>query len=211
MAVCFAALIEDPWHLPPKLLFDVRINGADVGLPDAQTILGSLASRHIFMFDLQCLVLEDKLKNVVLDSGWNLVEISCFLSYINCSHPGESGVARAKWSGACVYKQKSRMVDIRFINHSQEQETVPEFLKGSSMSPDSYAELVLRRMKRSDFEVCTNNAGISLLPESTAQSHSVTERNNKKRKRKRHGNHLSIQVPSLLGFSHCTSLTINIV
>ncbi|KAK4285375.1 hypothetical protein QN277_002081 [Acacia crassicarpa] len=170
MAVCFGALIEDIWHSPPKMLIDVRVNGTDVGLPEGQTIFAPLSTPHVFLFDLRRLFFEDKLKSVVSERGWNHVDISFVLIYINCPHPVESDIsyvmARAKWSGAYVYRKKSRMEDIQFINHSQE--AVPELLKESSMNPvDGFAELVPRRMKWPHTE-----------------SHSVTGRETNMRKRK---------------------------
>ncbi|KAK4285377.1 hypothetical protein QN277_002083 [Acacia crassicarpa] len=187
MAVCFGALIEDIWHSPPKMLIDVRVNGTDVGLPEGQTIFAPLSTPHIFLFDLRLLVLEDKLKSVVSEHGWNHLEISFVLSYIKCSHPVESDIlylmARAKWSGAYVYRQKSRMEDLQFINHGQE--AVPKLLKESSMNPkDSFAELVPRRMKWPHFDF-----------RPISESQSVTVRETNMRKRKRGGRDLSIWVP----------------
>ncbi|KAI9115468.1 hypothetical protein K1719_013787 [Acacia pycnantha] len=202
MAVFFGALIEYPWPSPPKLLIDVRINGTKVGSPEGQTIFAPLTTPHIFLFDLRLLVLEDKLRSVVLERGWNHVEISCVLCYLKCYHAGGLdqmyGIAKAKWSGAYVYKKKSRMEDIRFINHSQD--AVPELLKGSSMNPDGFAELVLRKMKWSHIDLKaiedgSNIASMSLLSKCITESHSVTGRERNMRKRKRNGGDLSIWVP----------------
>ncbi|KAK4285376.1 hypothetical protein QN277_002082 [Acacia crassicarpa] len=215
MAVVFGALIEYPWPSPPKLLIDVRVNGTKVGSPEGQIVFAPLTTPHIFLFDLRLLVLEDKLRSVVSEREWNHVEISCVLCYIKCYHAGELdqmyGITRAKWSGAYVYKQNSRMEDIRFINHSQG--TIPELLKASSMIPDSFAELVLRRMKwlHIDFkaiEDSSNNAGMSLLSKSITKSHSVTGREPNMRKRKRDGGDLSIWVPRSFAPSlHLTTWT----
>ncbi|XP_028770003.1 TMV resistance protein N-like [Neltuma alba] len=196
MAVCFGALIEDVWHSPPKMLIDVRVNGTDVGFPEGQTIFAPLTTPHVFLFDLRPLVLEDKLKRAVSECGWNHVEISFVLSYTTCYHPavmdldGICGIALAKWSAAYVYKQKSRMEDVRFVNHRQE--VVPELLKGSSMNPDRFEEIVVRRA----MENSSNNAVMPLLPEP------ITEL----RKRKRDGRDLSTRVPSPCARSlHCSS------
>ncbi|XP_028785836.1 TMV resistance protein N [Neltuma alba] len=170
MAVCFGALIEDQWHTPPKLLIDVRVNGTDVGFPEGQTIFAPLTTPHVFLFDLRGLIVEDKLKYVVSEREWNHVEISCVLSYIKCYQPGVLngiyGIAGAKWCGVYVYKQKSRMEHIRFINHSHKAD--PELFKGSSLNPDSFAKLVLRQMEwpHVNFKVIQyncHNAVMSLL------------------------------------------------
>ncbi|XP_028785833.1 TMV resistance protein N-like [Neltuma alba] len=179
---------------------EVRVNGTDVGFPEGQTILSSLTTPHVFLFDLRRFVLEDKLRSVVSERGWNHVEISCVLSYINCSDPMVLGkiycISKAKWSGAYVYKQKSKMEDIRFINLCQE--AVSELSKGSSMNPDSFTESVLPRMKWSDMDFkvsgdSNNNADMSLLSKPIAESHSVTGIENNIRKRD--GRDLSIWVP----------------
>ncbi|XP_054816455.1 disease resistance protein Roq1-like [Prosopis cineraria] len=146
MALCFAGKVDDERYFrKPCLDGWLSINGKLIENLERHVIDGRITSQHVFLFDFRRLVPEDKLKSVVLERQWNHVEISYYLTHRKKHLP-------AAWGGIYVYREKSRMEDIKFKNPNGE-------------SLHSSAKLILRRNKwpHVDFRVIKSSPNVNGL------------------------------------------------
>lgn len=163
MAVCFCAVISD---FRPSISFDVWINGESFHFGHCYELDQEIPSEHIFLFDSRRVDREAELESAVLKHEWNHVEVSFYLCVDTWMEDCYSLATFVKWTGIHVYKQKTRMEDIRFSNPNEE--SLPQFVEGASTNTCTSAEFVLRRCKwpHIDFRVIKGNSnkkGISLL------------------------------------------------
>lgn len=113
MAVCFGGESNIGHHGELILNGSVYVNGELLESIIEEKVFGRITSEHTFLVDLQNLIQEDKLKRAALKREWNQMQICCTLR-----HRRNQTWAKAK--GIYVYKQKSRMEDIRFTNPNEE-------------------------------------------------------------------------------------------
>ncbi|KAI9115214.1 hypothetical protein K1719_013533 [Acacia pycnantha] len=113
MAVCFGGESDIGHHGELILNGSVYVNGELLESFVEERIYGRITSEHTFLVDLQNLIHEDKVNRVALEHQWNKIQIWCTLR-----HRRNQTWAKAK--GIYVYKQKSRMDDIRFIDPNEE-------------------------------------------------------------------------------------------